>query len=78
MTENENMVVMAGDLNLILNPEVDFVNLNNPKARDEVLNMMHEANLIDVWRELHLEKQQFIWRRKATDQKSRLDFFLIS
>ena len=61
------MVIMAGDFNLILNPEVDFVNyanLKNPKTRDEVLNLMIETNLIDVWRELNLEKKQFTWRRK--------------
>ena len=81
MTENENMVVMAGDFNLILNPEVDFANnanLNNPEFRDEVLNMMIEANLIDVWRNSNLEKLQFTWRRKASRQKAGLDFFLIS
>ena len=62
INENENMVIMTGDFNLILNPDVDFVNyanLNNPKARNEVLNLMIETNLIDVWRELNLEKKQF-------------------
>ena len=46
---------MAGDFNSIWNPEVDFVNyanLNNPKTQDEVLNLMIDTNLIDVWREL--------------------------
>ena len=55
------MVIMTGDFNLILNPEVDFVNyaiLNNPKARDEVLNLMIETNLKDVWREVNLEKKE--------------------
>ena len=78
INEKENMVIIAGDFNLILNPEVDFVNyanLNNPKARDEVLNLIIETNLIDVWRELNLEKKQFTWRRKSTNQKARLDFF---
>ena len=39
---------------------------------------MIETNLIDVWRELNLEKKQFTWRRKSTNQKARLDFFFIS
>lgn len=62
INENENMNNMTGDFNLILNPEVDFVNhvhLNNPGARNGVLNLMNETNLIDVWRELNLEKQRF-------------------
>ena len=40
--------------------------------------MITEVNLVDVWRELNLEKQQFTWRRKATNQQARLDYFLIS
>ena len=39
---------------------------------------MIEVNLVDVSRELNLVKQQFTWRRKATHQQARLDFFLIS
>ena len=61
--------------------EVDFVkyaSLNVSKARDEVLNLMIETNLIDAWRELNLEKKQLTWRRKSTNQKARLDFFFIS
>lgn len=81
INENENPVILAGDFNLILNPDIDFINytnVNNPKARDEVLNMMIEVNLIDVWRELNIEKRQYTGRRKNTNQKARLDFFLIS
>ena len=79
--EKENLVITAGDFNLVLNSDedlVNYVNVNNPKAREEVLNIMIEVNLVDVWRELNLEKQQFTWRRKATHQQARLDFFLIS
>ena len=57
---------------------MNYVNINNPKAREKVLNMIIEANMVDVWRELNLEKQQFTWRRKATNQHSRSDYFLIS
>ena len=81
INETENLVITAGDFNLVLNPDedlVNYVNINNPKAREEVLNIMIEVNLVDVWRELNLEKQQFTWRRKATHQQARLDFFLIS
>ena len=81
INDTDNQVIIAGDFNLLLNPEkdsVNYVNINNPKAREEVLNMIIEVNLVDVWRELNLEKQQFTWRRKATNQQARLDYFLIS
>lgn len=74
-------VILAGDFNLILNPgkdSCDYIQINNPKAREQVLNLMIECNLVDVWREMNIEKNQYTWRRKNTNKKSRLDFFLIS
>lgn len=53
-------VILAGDFNLVLNPEQDlqnYVNLNNPKAREQVINLMIDCNLIDCWREPNLEKK---------------------
>ena len=76
-----NPAILAGDFNLVIDPDMDihdYVNVNNPKAREQVLNMMFEHNLLDVWRELNLEKYQNTWRRKHTNKKARLDFFLIS
>ena len=54
------------------------MNINNPKARDKVLNLIIECNLIDPWRELNLENMQYTWRKKNTRKQARLDFFLIS
>ena len=74
-------IILARDFNLVLNPEQDtndYVNNNNPKAREEVLNIMLECNLINCWRELNLENKQFTWRKKNTDKQARLDFFFIS
>ena len=65
-------VFLAGDFNLVLNPEqdtYDYVNVNNPKACEEVLNIMLECNLIDCWRELNLENKQFTWRKKILISK---------
>lgn len=79
--ETNNPVIIAGDFNLILDSEYDakdYININNPKARDEVLNLMIECNLVDCWRELHLEVYQYTWRKKNTDKQARLDYFLIS
>ena len=65
----------------MLNPEIDtkdYVNVNNPNARDHVVEMILDLNLVDVWQELNLEKRQYTWRKKNTNKQARRDFFLIS
>ena len=55
-----NDIIINGDWNLLLNPEIDGINykhVNNPKARNTVLRMMTELNLYDVWREENLERK---------------------
>ena len=62
-------VILAGDFNLVLDPDrdtADYVNINNPKAKDQVLNLMTDCNLIDVWARnelgkvsLHMEKEKY-------------------
>ena len=74
-------VIIPGDFNSVLNPDMDSYNykhVNKPDARDQILDMLIDYNLIDVWRDLNMEEKQFTWRRKITDQKARLDYFLIS
>lgn len=73
--------ILAGDFNLILNPELDsfnYVNLNNPNSRDIVFTIIRDFNLIDCWRENNLESKQYTWFRKNPIKKARLDFFLLS
>ena len=77
----DTLFILAGDFNLIFNQDMDchnYVNLNNPNARDKVINMLIEYNLIDCWRESHLEEKEFTWFRRNPVKKARLDFFLIS
>lgn len=77
----ENACFICGDFNLVLNPDIDclnYVNVNNPKARDKVINMIFDLDLIDVWREDHLEEKKYTWLKKNPIKRARLDFFLIS
>jgi exonuclease III len=77
----ENPCIMVGDFNMVLNPNMDYfnyLNINNPKAREVVLDMIIECNLIDCWREQFLEKRQYTWFKRNPIKKARLDFFLIS
>lgn len=74
----ENPCIISGDYNLVLDPNMDcynYVNVNNPKAREVVLEMIVECDLIDCWREENLEEKQFTWFKKNPIKKARLDFF---
>ena len=76
-----NLNILTGDFNLILDPDIDcknYIHINNPRARDKILDICVEYNLIDIWRELNMERRQFSWRTKNGNKHARLDFFLIS
>ena len=65
----------------IHNPDVDclnYVNINNPKARGTVQNLILELDLIDWWREGHLEDRNYTWLKKNPLKQARLDVFLVS
>ena len=54
-----NPVILAGDFNLVLDPNMDLLNyrnINKPLARNKVHELISNCNLIDVWRELNAEK----------------------
>ena len=52
MAEDETPVLIAGNLNMALNSEIDtyynYVRENNAKARNCVLRFMEQNNMIDV------------------------------
>lgn len=73
-----NNIILTGDFNLILDPLLDcenYINLNNPNAREKVIELISDCNLIDCWRELNAEKMAFTWMRPNTNKRARLDFF---
>lgn len=43
---------------------MNYVHLNNPKSRQEVLNLMDNFNLKDIYRSNNLELKRYTWRRK--------------
>ena len=75
-------VVWCGDWNLVLNSDldtVDYKNINNPRARNTVINIIDENGYVDVWRVLNDTKKKFTWRRLIPDRKqARLDFFIVT
>lgn len=73
--------IICGDFNLVLNPEIDcfnYVNINNPKARKTVLQLIENKNMVDCFREHNPDIKRFTWRKKKPLKQARLDFFLIS
>ena len=71
----------CGDFNLVLNPDIDYFNylhVNNPNAREKVLEIIQERCLIDPFRELYPDLKRFTWRKRTPFKQARLDFFLLS
>lgn len=74
-------VIWCGDFNLVLDPTIDCYNykgINNPKARNKVLEMIETYAYIDPFRQLHEDLRRYTWRKRSPLKQSRLDFFLIS
>jgi exonuclease III len=49
----DHYCILGGDYNLVLNPLIDYFyykSINNPKAREAVLQMVLENDLVDCWR----------------------------
>lgn len=78
---DNDTLIMCGDFNLVQDQHLDtynYVNINNPKAKDCVLTMKEDFNLTDPFRELYNQKIRYTWRKTNPVKQARLDFFLIS
>lgn len=75
-------IIICGDWNLVINPDLDtnnYLHINNPRARQEVLNMINEEDFVDIYRELNGDKREYTWsRRNPVRKQARLDFFLVN
>lgn len=54
------------------------MHINNPKAREKVLEMVSTHNLLDVFREISPDELRYTWRKPNPFKQARLDFYLIS
>lgn len=75
-------VIVCGDFNLVLNPKLDYDGnhkyINNPKAREKVIEIIENYALIDIFREHHPDIKRYTWRKRNPLKQARLDFFLVS
>ena len=72
--------IICGDFNCVLNPELDYYNykvINNPKAREKVIELMNTKYLVDPFREKY-PAQKNTWKKRNPCKQARLDYFLIS
>lgn len=59
--------VLCGDLNIALNASMDtynYLHVNNPKARDKVLEIMEDLQMVDYYRILYPENKIYTWKKK--------------
>ena len=78
--EQDNLI-LCGDFNLILDPKVDcfnYLHVNNPRARNKLLNLKTEIGMIDPYRETNPNTRRYTWRKRTPLKQARLDFFLIT
>ena len=62
-------------------PDIDtynYENVNNPKSRDEVLDIISQLDHFDIWRDHNTELKKNTWIISTPLKQTRLDFFLIS
>ena len=75
-------VMIGGDWNVILNPDIDARNYRSfnmrPRSREIIKNKMDFLELVDIYRKVFPNKKSYTWRRFNTIQQSRLDYILIS
>ena len=80
--QNDLPIIIAGDWNLVINQEEDtqgYRRSNHPRARSRVLEILHQRNLVDIYRVRHSGERRYTWRVMNPEPKqARLDFFLIS
>ena len=80
-SDEQAYCIICGNFNIALDPAIDtnnYLHVNNPNARNAVIDLMSNFNLIDGFRMFHKNTRRYTWRRKNPLRQSRLDYFLIS
>lgn len=75
-------VILCGDFNQVLNPELDYKNHSKTKrkseARKALSKLMENQKLVDIFRKMNPDAPAFTYQRANPPSSARLDFFLIS
>ena len=80
--DREEHLIICGDWNVFLNPELDSYNYVSRDRRAQSRKVIHDncqkLNLHDVWRLQNGDRKQFSWRKSNPVKCSRIDYFLVS
>ena len=74
-------IVLAGDMNFVIDPERDCLNYrteNNVNARQNFMQLANTFNMIDIWRQFNPNERVYTWTRKNPFQSGRLDMFFVT
>ena len=79
-TEQDNPIIVGGDFNIILDPDIDGRGRNNKKKDSaKLVQDMHlDFDLLDIWCIRNPTASRFTWRQKTLVVQRRLDYWLIS
>ena len=72
--------ILGGDFNEIMrNIDRKTSSKNNPVVQSvsSLKTLIRNNNLVDIWKEMHENIQQFTWRRRDKSQASRIDLILV-
>ena len=56
--------LLCGDFNLVLIDCYNYLHVNNPNARDKLVEIVDQCSLVDPFRELFPDIQRYTWREK--------------
>lgn len=71
--------ILCGDFNIALNQTLDTQNyshVNNPKAKEKLLEIMSDLCLIDYYRIFNPDKKAYTWRKRNPLKQGRLKLYI--
>ena len=74
-------IILCGDWNTVQDQKLDtkyYQRENNVRARDRIIRLQSEYELVDPWRINNPNKQIFSWFQRNPTKMARLDYFLVS
>ena len=77
-------IIMGGDFNVVQDPELDRYSVGGgmcykQNAAISLQSVMEDLDLIDIWREQHMQTKRYTWfRRKLKVSCYWIDYFLLS
>ncbi len=77
--KSEGILLVGGDFNCVLNSKLDrspVIAKPLSKMSKEMLNLMNEMGLVDVWRYIHPKERDFTFLSQVHGSYSRIDYFV--